>query len=37
MSIPIPNELGRVYRTDLPICADMGEFAEAAALWAMTK
>src|SRR5438067_1473496 len=25
---PDPNELGRVYATDLPICADMGEFAE---------
>lgn len=31
---PDPEELGRVYRTDLPICADMAEFAEAAALWA---
>ena len=30
---PDPQELGRVYRTDLPICADMGEFAESAALW----
>lgn len=30
---PDPNELGRVYRTDLSICADMGEFAEAAELW----
>ncbi|WP_271077590.1 thiamine pyrophosphate-binding protein [Aurantiacibacter sp. MUD61] len=30
---PDPNELGRVYRTDLPICADMAEFAECAALW----
>ncbi|MFM2301254.1 MAG: hypothetical protein RLZZ84_990 [Pseudomonadota bacterium] len=30
---PDPNELGRVYRPDLAICADMGEFAEAAALW----
>lgn len=30
---PDPNELGRVYRTDLPLCADMEEFAEAAALW----
>jgi acetolactate synthase-1/2/3 large subunit len=30
---PDPTELGRVYRTDLPICADMDEFAEAAALW----
>ncbi|MFL6738818.1 MAG: thiamine pyrophosphate-binding protein [Sphingomicrobium sp.] len=31
---PDPNELGRVFRTDLPICADMGEFAEMAADWA---
>ena len=30
---PDPNELGRVYRTDLAICADMREFAESAALW----
>ena len=30
---PDPAELGRVYRTDLAICADMAEFAEAAALW----
>lgn len=30
---PDPNELGRVYRTDLAICADMAEFAEAANLW----
>lgn len=30
---PDPNELGRVYRTDLAICADMAEFAESAALW----
>ena len=30
---PDPNELGHVYRTDLPICADMNEFAESAALW----
>ncbi|WP_373488163.1 thiamine pyrophosphate-binding protein [Blastomonas sp.] len=30
---PDPNELGRVFRTDLPLCADMDEFAEAAALW----
>ena len=30
---PDPAELGRVYRADLAICADMGEFAEAAALW----
>ena len=27
---PDPNELGRVYHADLPICADMGEFAEMA-------
>lgn len=32
---PDPNELGRVYRPDLPICADMAEFAESAALWDM--
>lgn len=30
---PDPNELGSVYPADLKICADMGEFAEAAALW----
>ena len=30
---PDPNELNRVYRTDLAICADVGEFAERAALW----
>ena len=30
---PDPDELDRVYRTDLALCADMGEFAEAAALW----
>jgi len=30
---PDPEELSRVYRTDLAICADMGEFAESAALW----
>jgi acetolactate synthase-1/2/3 large subunit len=30
---PDPEELGRVYRTDLAICADMAEFAESAALW----
>ncbi|MEM1133311.1 MAG: thiamine pyrophosphate-binding protein [Pseudomonadota bacterium] len=30
---PDPNELNRVYRTDLPICADMSEFAETASLW----
>jgi acetolactate synthase-1/2/3 large subunit len=30
---PDPNELGRVYHADLPICADMGEFAELVADW----
>ncbi|HEX8193193.1 MAG TPA: thiamine pyrophosphate-binding protein [Allosphingosinicella sp.] len=30
---PDPEELGRVYRTDLPICADMLEFAKLAAHW----
>lgn len=30
---PDPEELGRVYRTDLPVCADVAEFAESAALW----
>ncbi|MGH6728898.1 MAG: thiamine pyrophosphate-binding protein [Sphingomicrobium sp.] len=30
---PDPNELDRVYRADLPICADMGEFAEMADDW----
>lgn len=30
---PDPEELGRVYRADLSICADMAEFAEAADLW----
>ena len=30
---PDPNELGRVYKADLPICADMAEFAEVAADW----
>ena len=30
---PDPNELGRVYRTDLAICADMREFGELAASW----
>ena len=29
---PDPDELGHVYRPDLAICADMGEFAELAAL-----
>jgi len=31
---PDPNELGRVYQADLPICADMGEFAEMIDDWA---
>ena len=30
---PDPNELGRVYRADLAICADMAEFAETADYW----
>ena len=30
---PDPDELNHVYRTDLPICAEMHEFAEQAALW----
>jgi acetolactate synthase-1/2/3 large subunit len=30
---PDPEELGSVYRTDLPVCADMREFAELAASW----
>jgi acetolactate synthase-1/2/3 large subunit len=30
---PDPEELGRVYRPDLALCADMAEFAEAADLW----
>src|SRR3982750_1139443 len=30
---PDPNELNRVYKTCLPICADMREFAELAASW----
>jgi len=30
---PDPNELGRVYRADLPVCADMGEFAEMVDEW----
>ncbi|AOL23885.1 acetolactate synthase-1/2/3 large subunit [Erythrobacter litoralis] len=30
---PDPEELGRVYRTDLALCCAMDEFAEAAALW----
>jgi len=31
---PDPNELGRVYHADLPICAGMGEFAAAIDEWA---
>jgi acetolactate synthase-1/2/3 large subunit len=30
---PDPNELNSVYKTCLPICADMREFAELAAQW----
>lgn len=30
---PDPNELGRVYRTDLALCSSVDEFAETAALW----
>jgi len=30
---PDPNELGSVYRADLPICAEMREFAELADSW----
>ncbi|MEO6199270.1 MAG: thiamine pyrophosphate-binding protein [Sphingomicrobium sp.] len=30
---PDPNELDHVYRADLPICADMGEFAEMVDEW----
>ncbi len=30
---PDPNELGRVYRTDLALCCSMDEFAECASLW----
>ncbi|WP_129790528.1 thiamine pyrophosphate-binding protein [Sphingosinicella sp. CPCC 101087] len=30
---PDPEELGRVYRTDLPICADMFEFSELCSDW----
>ncbi|ODS61053.1 MAG: thiamine pyrophosphate-binding protein [Erythrobacter sp. SCN 68-10] len=30
---PDPEELGRVYRTDLAICAAMDDFAECLALW----
>ena len=30
---PDPNELGRVYHADLPICADMGELSEMVDEW----
>ncbi|MEQ8410714.1 MAG: thiamine pyrophosphate-binding protein [Erythrobacter sp.] len=30
---PDPEELGRVYRSDLSLCCAVDEFAEAAALW----
>lgn len=30
---PDPEELGRVYQTDLAICAAMDDFAESVALW----
>jgi acetolactate synthase-1/2/3 large subunit len=30
---PDPSELGKVFRTDLPICADVKEFAELCASW----
>ena len=30
---PDPEELNRVYRADLAICADPNEFAESAAMW----
>src|SRR5436190_4473232 len=30
---PDPNELGRVYHADLPVVADMGEFAEMVDEW----
>jgi acetolactate synthase I/II/III large subunit len=30
---PDPSELGKVYRTDLPICSDVKEFAELCAAW----
>ncbi len=33
---PDPEELGRVYRTDLALCCAVDEFAEAAALWEET-
>jgi acetolactate synthase I/II/III large subunit len=31
---PDANEVGRVYHADLPICSDMGEFAEMVDEWA---
>lgn len=31
---PDPDELNRVYATQLPICCEVGEFTESAALWA---
>ena len=30
---PDPNELGRVYHADFPLCSDMGEFAQALDSW----
>ncbi len=30
---PDPNELGRVFHADLPICADMGEFTQMLDIW----
>jgi acetolactate synthase-1/2/3 large subunit len=30
---PAPGELGKVFRTDLPICADVKEFAELCEAW----
>jgi acetolactate synthase-1/2/3 large subunit len=33
---PDPEELGRVYRTDLALCCSVDEFAECAALWEET-
>jgi acetolactate synthase-1/2/3 large subunit len=34
---PDPEELGRVYRTDLPICSDMFEFTKLAASWELDE
>jgi acetolactate synthase-1/2/3 large subunit len=34
---PDPEELGRVYRTDLALCCSPDEFAECAALWEETE